>query len=266
MTAESLLIMVNEGQKKIITKDDIFAKHIYLDHLMRIDRIFDKGYAFYINPNFADISEESSIFFRKSKFSCELNFGAKKVVNYFEEFKISLTAIAEHAELRLKRKLPVFTPRQNPKIVAQQLRSIFAPNLDATPKKLLAFLTDKLAEHNILVFQFTENRNKKHKSNIDGFYLNPNVIVVKKQPLSAIRKEIFILVHELGHYLLNEEEIEQLEIENICNSKLSAVEKWCNDFAYYFLSTSYDRLIEGINLNDDEDYHSLTRFYLSKEL
>jgi hypothetical protein len=35
--------------------------------------------------------------------------------------------------------------------------------------------------------------------------------------------------------LLNEEEIEELDISNFANNKLSDIERWCNDFAYYFL-------------------------------
>jgi len=263
ITPDSLLTMVNEGHKKPITKEDIFTKNIHLDHLMRVDKFFDKGYNYYISPGYAECTRESSIFFRKSKFGCELNFGAKRVVNYFEEFKTSLATIAEHADLRLKRTLPIYNLQHNPRAVAQQLRKSLAPNLDISPKKLLNIFIDKLAVHNILVFEFLEAWNKKQKANIDGFFLEPNVLVVKKLP-TASNKQIFVLIHELGHYLLNEEEVEQLDVENIINSQLTPIERWCNDFAYYFLSTEYDRLIEGINFDSDNDYHPLTRFYLSK--
>ncbi|MFX4971243.1 ImmA/IrrE family metallo-endopeptidase, partial [Acinetobacter baumannii] len=60
----------------------------------------------------------------------------------------------------------------------------------------------KFAENNILVFEFIETHNKKEKANINGFYLTPNVIVLKRNQKSFSR-EIFTLAHELGHYLLN---------------------------------------------------------------
>jgi radical SAM superfamily enzyme YgiQ (UPF0313 family) len=42
-----------------------------------------------------------------------------------------------------------------------------------------------------------ETWNKKEKANIDGIYLSPNVIVLKRQ--KSYRRETFTLIHELGH-------------------------------------------------------------------
>lgn len=114
------------------------------------------------------------------------------------------------------------------------------------------------------MFEFVETWNKKEKANIDGFFLNPNVIVLKRQQIS-FRREIFTLIHELGHYLINEEEVEQLDVQNLANSKLSAIERWCNDFAYYFLVGEYDKLIESIdNADGSNDYHFETIEIVSK--
>ena len=38
---------------------------------------------------------------------------------------------------------------------------------------------EKIADHGIFVFEYIETWNKKEKTNIDGFYLKPNVIVLK---------------------------------------------------------------------------------------
>jgi len=116
-----------------------------------------------------------------------------------------------------------------------------------------------------LVFEFVETWNKKEKANIDGFFLNPNVIVLKRQQTS-FRREIFTLIHELGHYLLNEEEIEELDVLNLASSKLSTVEKWCNDFAYYFLIGNFESVIENIGEADDSnDYEFKIIEQISKE-
>lgn len=254
MTIDELLKSISKGLKKPLTKSDIFSNEINVSHLKRIDKIFNKGLHYYLDPKSPEVSKDASIFFRKTTFGTDLNIGAKKIVNQFEEFKISLSAISKLAEINIDRKLPVISIRQNPKQLATELRKSLYPEFNSIPKEFLRNLISKFAEYNILVFEFVETWNKKEKANIDGFFLNPNVIVLKRQQTS-FRREIFTLIHELGHYLLNEEEIERLDVLNLANRNLSAVERWCNDFAYYFLSGTLDTLIEGIDIADgSNDY------------
>jgi len=255
MTAEDLLLVVNQGLKQPLTKDDILSDEIKISHLKRIDKVFNKGLHYYLDPNEPEVSKDASIFFRKNKFGTELNMGAKKIVTQFEEFKISLSAISKLAEINTDRSLPVFSVQENPKTVAMKIRKELYPDFNSVQKEFLRALISKFAEKNILVFEFVETWNKKEKANIDGFFLAPNVIVLKRQQ-SAFRREIFTLIHELGHYLLNEEEIEQLEISNFANNKLSAIERWCYDFAYYFLAGEYNKAFEQIDEADGtNDYH-----------
>jgi len=255
MTVDELLVIINEGLKKPIPEKEIFVDEIEISHLKRIDKIFNKGLHFYLDPKSPEVSQDASIFFRKSNFGVDLNMGARKIVNQFEEFKISLSAIAKLADLNLERTLPVFSIKHDPKNVSKQLRKVLYPEFSKDRKEFLKAIIGKLAENNVLVFEFVETWNKKEKANIDGFFLDPNVIVLKRYQAS-FRREIFTLIHELGHFLLNEEEVEQLELQNLASSKLSAVERWCNDFAYYFLAGDYDKLIESINQADgSNDYN-----------
>jgi Zn-dependent peptidase ImmA (M78 family) len=255
MTVDELLVIINEGLKKPITQKEIFVNEIEISHLKRIDKIFNKGLHFYLDPKAPEVSRDASIFFRKSNFGVDLNIGARKIVNQFEEFKISLSAIAKLADLKIERTLPVFNIKHDPKIVSKQLRKVLYPEFTKDRKEFLKALIGKLAENNVLVFEFVETWNKKEKANIDGFFLEPNVIVLKRYQAS-FRREIFTLIHELGHFLLNEEEVEQLELQNLASSKLSAVERWCNDFAYYFLAGDFDNLIESIKQSDgSNDYN-----------
>jgi len=249
MTVDELLILISNGLKSPLTKDDVLATEVNVSYLKRIDKVFNKGLHYYLDPKSPEVSKDASIFFRKTKFGTELNIGAKKIVNQFEEFKISLSAISKLAELNIERTLPVFTINQDPKTVAKQIRKELYPDFNPIPKEFLRALISTFAQNNILVFEFVETWNKKEKANIDGFFLNPNVIVLKRQQTS-FRREIFTLIHELGHYLINEEEIEQLEISNLANTKLSAIERWCNDFAYYFLVGEYDKAFEKIEKAD----------------
>lgn len=255
MTVEDLLLAVSEGLKKPLVKDDILSNEINFSYLKRIDKVFNKGLHYYLDPKSPEVSKDASIFFRKNKFGTELNIGAKKIVNQFEEFKISLSAISKLAEINIDRSLPVFSVQDDPKAVAIKIRKELYPDFNTIPKEFLRALISKFAEKNILVFEFVETWNKKEKANIDGFFLAPNVIVLKRQQ-SSFRREIFTLIHELGHFLINEEEIEELDISNFANNKLSDIERWCNDFAYYFLAGEYNKAFEQIDKADGtNDYH-----------
>lgn len=262
---EELLLNINEGLKKPITKDEVFSNEIKLNHLKRIDKFFNKGLHYYLDPKPLEESKEASIFFRKQSFNSELNIGAKKIVNKFEEFKISLSAIATLADLELIRRFPVYKINDNPHLVANEIRKLIYPSFTSNLKDFLKALISKFAEYNILVFEFVEYWNQKEKANIDGFFLSPNVIVLKRQQFS-FRREIFTLIHELAHFLLNEEEIEKLEYQNIANKDISKIERWCNDFSYYFLVGKYLEEIESIQKAESRnDYHFDLIERISKE-
>ncbi len=265
MTVDELLSLISHGLKKTLTKEDILATEVNVSYLKRIDKVFNKGLHYYLDSKSPEVSKDASIFFRKSKFGTDLNIGAKKIVHQFEEFKISLSAISKLAELNIERTLPVFTIHQDPKIVAKHIREELYPDFNPIPKEFLRALISTFAENNILVFEFVETWNKKEKANIDGFFLKPNVIVLKRQQAS-FRREIFTLIHELGHYLIKEEEIEQLDISNLANNKLSGIERWCNDFAYHFLAGEFDKAFEQIeNADGNNDYYFALIESISKE-
>lgn len=255
MPIEELLPIISEGLKKPISKEDVLSPNIELSYLKRIDKIFNKGIHYYLDPKSPDLSKDASIFFRKPKFDVELSLGARKMVNHFEEFKISLSAIAELSDIKFERVLPVFKTNDTPKDVAADIRKLINPEFKDKPKEYLTELIKNLAEKNILVFEFVETWNKKEKANIDGFFLKPNVIVLKRQQIS-FKREIFTLAHELGHYLLDEEEIDQIDYQDLANQNLSKIENWCNEFAYYFLSGEFARVIENIdNSTAQNDYN-----------
>lgn len=252
---DDFLVLISKGLKNQITADDILVEEVKLSHLKRIDKVFNKGLHYYLDPKAPETSKEASIFFRKQNFNSDLNIGAKKVVNHFEEFKISLSAIAKLSDMEFKRSFPIYTISDNPKKVAKDIREILYPDFTNNLKEFLKALISKFAEHNILVFEFVEYWNQKEKANIDGFFLNPNVIVLKRQQMS-FRREIFTLIHELGHFLLNEEEIEKLEIEHLANNNLSSIERWCNDFSFHFLAGDLANTMEKIqSAGPQNDYH-----------
>src|SRR5690606_11187260 len=101
--------------------------------------------------------------FRKDNFNSELNIGARKIVNEFEEFKISLTAIAKLADLNVRRVFNIYKLSDDPKTVAAETREYLYPKFVSDLKEFLKALIVKLAEHNTLVFEFVETWNKKDK-------------------------------------------------------------------------------------------------------
>ncbi|MBL8004140.1 MAG: ImmA/IrrE family metallo-endopeptidase [Candidatus Kapabacteria bacterium] len=234
LSKDDFLLRISEGLKQPLSEADIFISNIEEKHLLRIDKIFKKGIHYYVDTNSPNTSQDVSIFFRKKDLSSDLNLSAKLLVNKFEELKISLSTMNKLSDIQLQRTLKSYSVSDSPESVANEIRTIVQPTFHSNLKKYLQSLIEVLAQQNIYVFEYIETWNKKEPSNIDGFYLRPNVIVLKRQQQS-FRREIFTLVHELGHYLLNEEDIEQLNISKMLSNNLSEVEQWCNNFAFFFL-------------------------------
>lgn len=257
MTKDDLLSKISVGLKNQLLEYEIFNNEIKLSHLKRVDKLFNKGLSYYLDPKNLTKSKEESIFFRKDNFNAELNLGAKQIVNKFEEEKIAFSTLAKLSDFKLKRVVSVYKVSDNPKDVALEIRKILYPDFHQEKRDFLKSFINKLAEKNILVFEFIETHNKKEKANINGFYLKPNVIVLKRNQKS-LRREIFTLAHELGHYILNEEEIDDnISDETLDYNNLNKIERWCNDFAYYFLAGDFDKSISNLDIaNSHNDYHN----------
>ena len=254
MTTGELLLQMNLGLKKQIQANDLFREEIEINHLKRIDKIFNKGLHYYLDENIPVRSDDASIFFRKQRFISDINLEARKVVNRFEELKISLEAISRLVDIKRERLLPIFSTGDDPEVVAHALSKQLYPAFEPNKRNFLKALIERFAEYNILVFEFIETWNKIEIANIDGFYLHPNVIVLKRRQ-NAFSREIFTLIHELGHYLLNIEEVEQIDVLNMAGRELSAVERWCNDFAFYFLAGNQANEIARMGrVDESNDY------------
>lgn len=252
---EEFLGLVSEGLKKELAWEDLFKPEININYLKRIDKIFNKGLSYYLDPTPPVQSKDSSIFFRKEKFGTDLNLASKKIVNQFEELKLSLSGLAKLSDLKMDRVLPIYSTTQEPKAVAEEVRKKLYSKFKTDSKKFLESLISKLAESNILVFEFVEHPSLKQKSNIDGFYLQPNVIVLRRNQ-DYFKREIFTLAHELGHYLVNEEEVESMDYDHLASGKnISKVETWCNNFAFAFLAGNELRTLDSLpEVDESNDY------------
>ena len=67
-----------------------------------------------------------------------------------------------------------------------------------------------------------------------------------------MRREIFTLLHEFAHYLLNIEEIdEDVETNNFENQ--NTVEQWCNTFTYSFLIKNHEKEFSNLKFASTEN-------------
>lgn len=251
LSEEEFLAMLNNGYKRELTRDNVFIQEMPLSLLKRIDKIFNKGIYYYIDFSPLPQENHSSIFFRKQSFNGQLNLEAKKTVDKYESLKKTLEAYSVLADVRFERLLPSYSLKDNARLTADKIRDVLKIRSHKDVKKHIEFLINQLAKVNVYVFEFVESANKKEKSNVEGFFIAPNAIVVKRQQ-GRLKRELFTLAHELGHCLLNIEEVENVSDE--FSSGLTEVEKWCNDFAFYFLmgkeAMKLDTLLYANGQND----------------
>lgn len=236
MTVDELLYAINNNLKTQITWEDIYADEIEINYLKRIDKVFNKGLLYYSDPTTPRMDKDMSVFFRKENFTTELNIGARKRVREFEDLKNQISAICKLSRFDLKRTLPTYAITDNPKDLAFSLRDTLLPTFTSIKRNFLKDFINKLGDNNILVFEFVDSFNKKEKANIDGFYIEPNTIVLKRNQ-DSLSREIFTLAHEVGHYLLQREEVDEIDFAKITedHTGISDEECWCNAFAYNLL-------------------------------
>lgn len=255
MSVSDLLSILNEGKKKIVGINQISDNLIDLNILKRIDKIFDKGLSFY--QDFSPLSQNASnsVFFRKTSFGTELNRESIRIVHSFENLKQALDAYNKLSRLQLNSDIEHYSINDDPMEIAIKARKIFHPgNIRDVRKFLMAFI-GKCADNGIYVFEYIETWNKKDKTNIDGFYLQPNMIVLKRH--NHYKREIFTLAHELGHCLLGKEEIESVDMIDVGQrTKHDDIEKWCHDFAYMFIMGVDADVFDNIdNVDASNDYY-----------
>lgn len=253
---KTLAFTTIELEQVLKTETDIELKIIKL-----IDKTFNKGLTWYISKKKLPSSNKSSIFFRKNVFNSELDFESKKKINEYEQRKIEIQTLCKLINFKPKRILKTYCLEDNPQQVALDIRQEFN-NIEKLllkeivikqPKTIKDFLKNSiriLEDMNIFIFEFTENWNKKNKASFNGFYISPNIIVIKRQEF--IRREIFTLFHEFAHYLLQHEEIDCVSEADFSN--LNRIEKWCHTFSFYFLlgnfHTDFSKLKQATEENN----------------
>ncbi len=268
MSEEELLREASKKLKKGLTWEDVYRDSVPLNVLKRIDGVFNKGLFYYADPVTPKQEKRASVFFRKDTFGTDLNFGARLRVREFEDLKTRLNTISKLSDIKLERRLPVVNTATKPRDLAFEMRKQVLPLFTNDKRTFLKNFINKLGEQNIFVFEFVDVSSKREKANVDGFYIHPNAIVLRRMQKSFSR-EIFTLAHELGHYLLDKEEIEQVDVAamSLHDVTVSEVERWCNTFAYFLLlGEDMANVLDNVPLFDRQnDYgHDLVK-RISKE-
>ena len=257
ITQKKFLELINQGLKeknKIKFKD--FENKIELWKIKRIDKTFNKGITWYIDPTEPIKSNGSSIFFRKKKFNSKTEIEDVKTIDAFEEKRILAKILCDNVGFKLTRKIKKFNTKQDVDEAVKTVKNEFKEKENKTTKsgqndkKFLTDLFRKIESLNVFVFEHLEQHNKKNKVNFEGFYLK-NTIVIKRQ--DNLRREIFTLLHELGHYLLDEEEIDQDIDKKQTESKTQKTENWCNEFAFTFLLGDYKERFDKLKSPDTKN-------------
>ncbi len=231
-------------------------RKVKISLLRKLDIIFEKGISWYISKRGLPSKEKLSIFFRKEKFNSVINAGSIKLVEEFERKKDEIDTFCRNINYEAKKKLN-YNLSDDPVVVAKKVRNNFEEvrirlkkeaflKRSNSDRDFLENLIRTIEEFNVFVFEFTETWNKKDKVDFNGLFMSPNMIVIRRQQ-NYFKREIFTLMHEFAHYLINEEEIDDEVGECLSQGK---IEKWCNEFAYQFLIGDFDDKINELTEAD----------------
>ena len=251
---EQFLNILNQDRKRLYSTTDIWQDSIALSLLKQIDKIFKKGLSFYTDPTNLDC--QNTVLFRKPHKNAKLSHQDRLLVAKIEDRICHLEAIANLSGYQVQRKLAINSLQQNPTEIGFKLHEQIIQNLpiETEDRNFLAALIERFSESGIIVFEHIESPAKKLKVNLDGFFIAPQYIALKRLQQS-LKREIFTLAHEFGHYLLNTEGLDQISDKITTDN----VECWCNRFAYAFLLGE-----EKYNIIENLEHHNLDTAEIQK--
>jgi Zn-dependent peptidase ImmA (M78 family) len=261
---DEFVAYMNQGSKKEVLTIDKLSKILNKEEkvnpafLRKMDTIFNKGITWYISKRDLPKRESGSIFFRKDSFNTQLNLESRKLIDSYEELKFELQILCKQVNYPAKRILEQQKLSDN----SQELAREFRKKVDIIEKEFIAkkYLiranTDRdylqnlirvLESFNIFVFEFVDRKKNPDKQiAFNGFFMLPNIIVIKRQQ-RYLRREIFTLLHEVAHYLLNAEEVDENVDSNDFDNQ-TEVEKWCSTFAYSFLLGEFEKEFSSLKI------------------
>ena len=206
-----------------------------ITELEKIDELLKRGVPFFFLSDIPD--EERILRYRKKIPNLGLNPSTEVTLREFNFLREEIKFMLEENEIDFSRKARIFNINNKPEDVAKHFRELFKFNNLNIEKEdasdVFKFLRGKIEEFNVFVFK-NYTISEKLDDNLRGCIflgngLPPLILVNSNDNKYA---EIFTLLHEFGHFLLNKEE---LDTDDVSDNYNSPIERWCNDFAYNFL-------------------------------
>jgi Zn-dependent peptidase ImmA (M78 family)/transcriptional regulator with XRE-family HTH domain len=240
-------------------------KALSLVVIKRICKIFEVNISWIISK-YDPVAKDTSILFRKKNFNADLDFTDKKIINKLERFTIEAELLKKYIQYKPQRQFKKYNYLEDD---AKKIATFVANKFFNTYQSLeaqnyikkangardyLSNLIRVLEKYSIFVFERVETWNQKERLNVDGLFMDPNFIFIKRNQ-KHFRREIFTLIHEFAHYLLNIEEIDSLD-KSYSYDSLNKIENWCHSFSFYFLVYKerdlFNRL-DGKSMSFDDD-------------
>ena len=202
--------------------------------LKKIDAFLKRGvpYYFLTNPPKDRLFVEFRNKYPNFKLSPSLEIKLRK----YELLREDIKDLCNLENIPFERALPIYTLDDNPLEVAYEFRNILnfdnvdIENLES--KDVFKIIREKIEDK--LIFVFKDDLEFLRGCIFIGNNLPTLILVNTTEDKNG---EIFTLLHEFAHFLLNNEEID------IDTSKFETdptVEKWCNSFSYHFMMKDED--------------------------
>ncbi|MFO8077933.1 MAG: ImmA/IrrE family metallo-endopeptidase [Thermoplasmatota archaeon] len=235
-------------------------KPTYSD-LIKIDNFIKRGIPFYLLD---EVPKDTFLpkFRRKHK---EVTFSPETEIDLrnYHQLRKEIKYLLDQQDKTYKRILPIHTIKEDPRKIAHKYRkklkidTLDYQNLDS--RHIFQFIRQKIEKYNIFVFKSPIEDTIRGTIFLDNKY--PALILINST--DDKNAEIFSLLHEFAHYLLNDEMIDN---EFTINKADLKIEKWCNSFAYSFMVKKEDEKKEGFDKVSKENIFNLDYLsYLSKK-
>lgn len=232
-------------------------KPLYSD-LKKLDSFLKRGIPFFFLENMP--KENVLPMFRLKNNNLRLSPETEIKLRKYEDLRKEIKYLLQGEKEEYIRVLPVFDIKQKPEDVAKEIRKKFLFDdihiEKSTHRDVFAHIRRKIENSDIYVFKDSLENGLRGCIFIKN-NLPPLILINSNDDKNA---EIYSLLHEFGHFLLDDEELD-LDEDGI--KKDEKIELWCNAFAYHFIMKNEFEIEENFT---KENKAQLTDIEKLKEL
>ena len=244
-----------KNKKKEEMKENLKKGEVEFQVLKKISEKFKINvYNFFLS----DFNENNFLVdFKKKNRDIPFSVDTQYILRSYQNLREDIACLDEEYENRGK---VVVSKNQSPENVAKEYRKKFGVDgflkKGVSEDKVFKFLREKIEEEGVYVFKNNKGDKGSSKGLEENLYgcifldgdLPPLILINSDYPKIS---QIATLLHEFGHYLLGESEIEVWG-----NFEKNKTERWCNKFAYHFMITDEIEEKELFNKSNKENLKS----------